>query len=553
MKLYNSFIELNGRQRAKNLLDKGTFKELLDPFQKIESPYLTPQGIVPESDDGVIIARGKLNNQEVAILSIEAQFQGGGIGEVSGTKIAATLEKLHEENKAGKRIIPIIVFDTGGVRLQEANYGLLNIAEIQSAIVAARTLVPVIGLIPGNVGSFGGMSITASLCSYIIATKFARYGLNGPEVIEQEAGVKEFDSKDKQLIYNTIGCLARKKVSLIDEIVEDDVDLIKEAIDKAAKKKIEHYRTQLADKNLAILNKIDANQKLTLDEIAQFKADNALKTIDKPLFTSKAKDSRGRKWFNLFTKNATSISQVPTVLVANAEFDGKPTLFVSVVPDEGNKFYRARNGEVGLLEGLAIGKYVSDAVKEDESKAVKRNIVCLIDVPSQAYGYNEELYGIHTTCATAVDAYATAREKGHKVVGVIVGNAISGAFLTHGYQSSVLIGINDPKINIQAMSKESAARVTKRSIKEIEEAAKVVPAIAYDIQSFNKLGALEELIEGVDGENPADKDVAKVSESLKKALSKANNKVSNRLENPNSKEGRKMSLLVRQKIAEQWN
>lgn len=553
MKLYDSFIELNGRQRAIALLDKGTFKELLDPFQRIESPYLTPQGIVPESDDGVIIARGKLNGQEVAILSIEAQFQGGGIGEVSGTKIAATIEKVHEENKKGKRIIPIIIFDTGGVRLQEANYGLMNIAEIQSAIVAARTLVPVIGFIPGNVGCFGGMSITASLCSHIIATKFARYGLNGPEVIEQEAGVQEFDSKNKELIYHTIGCIARKQINLVDEIIEDDINLIKGAIDKASKQSDFTYRTQLSNKNLSILDNIDANQKLTLDEVVKLKADNSLKTISKPLFTSKPKDSRGRKWFNIFTKNATSISLIPTVLVASSDVDGQPTLFVSVVPDEGNKFYRARNGEVGLLEGLAIGKYVSEVVKEDEKKDVKRNIVCIIDVPSQAYGFNEELYGIHTTCAAAVDAYATAREKGHKVVGVIVGNAISGAFLTHGYQSSVLIGLNDSKINIQAMSKESAARVTKRTIKEIEDAAKVVPAIAYDIQSFNKLGSLEELIDGVNADNPSDKDFETVKSSLLKALSKANSTISNRLENPNSKEGRKMSLLVRAKIAEQWS
>ena len=50
-----------------------------------------------------------------------------------------------------------------------------------------------------------GMSITSALMSYLIATKKARVGLNGPEVIEQEAGVREFDSSDKDLIWNTLG------------------------------------------------------------------------------------------------------------------------------------------------------------------------------------------------------------------------------------------------------------------------------------------------------------------------------------------------------------
>lgn len=95
--------------------------------------------------------------------------------------------------------------------MQEANYGLLSISEIGNVIIALKQYVPVIGLIPGRVGSFGGMSITSALMSYLIATKKkkARVGLNGPEVIEQEAGVREFDSSDKDLIWNTLGSRQR--------------------------------------------------------------------------------------------------------------------------------------------------------------------------------------------------------------------------------------------------------------------------------------------------------------------------------------------------------
>lgn len=554
MNIFNSFIELSGRERAKVLLDKGSYKEILDPFQQIESPHLAPQGIVPESDDGVIIAKGTINGEDAVILSIEAKFQGGGIGEVNGSKIAGTLEKALEENKAGRKIYPVIIFDTGGVRLQEANYGLMTISEIQSAIVALREYVPVTGLIPGNVGSFGGMSITASLCSHLLITKSGRYGLNGPEVIEQEAGVQEFDSKDKALIYHTIGGIARTTVGLTDEVVEDDIEIIRNEMIQAMHAPARIYRTQQANKNLNVLSQIDSQKKLTPEIIADLKKNATDTDITTPLFESKPIDSRGRTWFNLFTNNAKSISVTPTVLVANGTLAGEPTLFITVVPDQGNKFYRARNGEVGLLEGLTLGKYISDAVKEDESATVKRNIVCIIDAPSQAYGFNEELFGIHTTCATSVDAYATARIKGHKVVGVIVGNAISGAFLTHGYQSSVLVGINDPEINIQAMSKQSAARITKRTIKEIEDAAKAVPSIAYDIISYNKLGALEELIEGVNAETPSASDFEKVKSSVERAMVKATSDLSNRLKTPNALNGgRKMSIEVRKAIAAQWN
>ena len=82
----------------------------------------------------------------------------------------------------------MLVLETGGVRLQEANLGLAAVAEINAAIVALRRHVPVVGVIAGMVGCFGGMSIAAGLCSHLIVTRQARLGLNGPEVIEQNAG-----------------------------------------------------------------------------------------------------------------------------------------------------------------------------------------------------------------------------------------------------------------------------------------------------------------------------------------------------------------------------
>ena len=49
-----SFIELGARQRARALLDAGSFRELIDPFARVTSPWLPRQGIVVQADDGVI-------------------------------------------------------------------------------------------------------------------------------------------------------------------------------------------------------------------------------------------------------------------------------------------------------------------------------------------------------------------------------------------------------------------------------------------------------------------------------------------------------------------
>ncbi|WP_442587534.1 biotin-independent malonate decarboxylase subunit beta [Pedobacter sp. AW31-3R] len=547
-----SFIELKGRERAEALLDTGSFRELLGPFDQLESPHLAPQGIVPESDDGMVILKGQLNGQDAVVLSIEGAFQGGGIGEVCGSKIAGALERVLADNKNGKKVVPVIIFDTGGVRLQEANYGLLIISEIQSAIVALREFVPVIGLIPGNVGCFGGMSITAALCTELIMTNTARFGFNGPEVIEQEAGVEEFNSRDRRLIWDTIGGNARAEIGLIDQLIADDVDTFKAAIQTAIDKTPTTPRTQQIDRYLSLINRLDPKVRNTRETVLSLLADPTTAAL--PEMKDAKTPSRGRTWFNAFTGNAASLSYLPSVLVANVEFNNKPTMFLAVVPNADNRYQRAGKGEVGLQEGWVLAKYIREAIEEDKDKAVKRNLVALIDVPSQAYGYNEELLGLHYSCAASADAYATARLAGHTVTGIIVGNAISGAFLTHGLQSSRLIALNDKEINVQAMSKQSAARITKRTIAELEEATKKVPAMAYDINNYYTLGALEELIEGVNADAPAASDVQKVGAELAKAIDAADGTLSRRLQTvPALKHGRVYSNLVREKLAAQWN
>ena len=131
------------------------------------------------------------------ILAIEGAFQGGGMGEVSASKMAAALELARRDCENGTPIFPVLLLETGGVRLQEANLGEAGVAEIHAEIIALRRHVPVIGVITGMVGCFGGMAIAAGLCSYRIVLPQGRLELNGPEVIEQEAGIDELDSYDR--------------------------------------------------------------------------------------------------------------------------------------------------------------------------------------------------------------------------------------------------------------------------------------------------------------------------------------------------------------------
>lgn len=258
------FIELSARERAKALLDEGTFRELLDPFARVMSPWLIQQNIVPQADDGVVIAKGSIQKRPVVLISIEGLFQGGSLGEVGGAKIAGALELAVEDNLKGIPTAAILLLETGGVRLQEANLGLAAIAEIQASIVNLRQYQPVIAVVAGSVGCFGGMSIAAGLCSYIVMTQEGRLGLNGPQVIEQEAGVQEYNAKDRPFIWSITGGNQRFTSGLADVYVDDDRQKIRQQVIDYLTQGVPHqHRSSNYTFYLEKLQQVDTAEQIT--------------------------------------------------------------------------------------------------------------------------------------------------------------------------------------------------------------------------------------------------------------------------------------------------
>jgi len=225
-----SFVELNARERANALVDAGTGRELLGPFDRIESPWLAAQGVTPQADDGCIVVKGRIAGRAAVVAALEGAFQGGSMGEVSGAKMTAALQLARQDCERGIPTSAVILLETGGVRLQEANLGLAAIAELMNAVLMLRSRAPVICLVAGTVGCFGGMALVAGLASYVVMTSLARLGMNGPEVIQEENGIEEFDPSDRALIWGINGGEQRHALGLADALVEDDVSRIASAV-----------------------------------------------------------------------------------------------------------------------------------------------------------------------------------------------------------------------------------------------------------------------------------------------------------------------------------
>ena len=277
-----SFIELSARERARRLLDAGTFRELLGPFEHITSPWLEPQGIVTQADDGMVVAKGTIEGKPAVVVAVEGAFQGGSMGEVSGAKMASALELAAEDNRNGIPTQAVLLLETGGVRLQEANLGLAAIADIHAAIVDLRRYTPVIGIVAGTVGCFGGMSIAAALCSYLIVTREARLGLNGPQVIEQEAGIEEYDSRDRPFIWSMTGGDVRYRNGFVDAEVPDGLNAVKQAMNQCIARGVpEQHRSDRFAQYLTALQGFDTRQQATAELAAELFSQNHLSAKDR--------------------------------------------------------------------------------------------------------------------------------------------------------------------------------------------------------------------------------------------------------------------------------
>ena len=221
-----SWYEASARQRLRLLLDADSFDEFVGPEQRETSPHLQVFDLPEQFDDGMVVGRGTLDGRPVLVAAQEGRFMGGAFGEVHGAKLTGLLRAARD-----LRTTPVLIlFDTGGVRLQEANAGELAIAEIMRALIEARSAgATVLGLVGGRSGCFGGGGLIAGCCSALVVSEQGRIGVSGPEVIETNRGLEEFDAKDRPLVWRTMGGKHRRLIGGADVFAEDRIDAFRAA------------------------------------------------------------------------------------------------------------------------------------------------------------------------------------------------------------------------------------------------------------------------------------------------------------------------------------
>lgn len=267
---------------------------------------------------------------------------------------------------------------------------------------------------------------------------------------------------------------------------------------------------------------------------------------------------RGQTWFAALTGRREADPGDPkSVLSAEARIGQDTGLFLCVTPNPESRFPCVRDGQVGLEEAYALAAHVRWAMQEDreKSKSQRRPIIAIVDVKSQAYGRREETAGIFLAAAAAADAYASARIAGHPVIAFVAGHAFSGGFLTHGYQANRILAFDDAGVMIHAMHKEAAARITRRSVADLERLGHEIIPMSYDVRGFAKLGMLYKLLHAGDPLHPTPSEIEQVKQALVEAIDDVragSTDLSNRFASTEAKAARKAGIAVRTLMEAQW-
>jgi acetyl-CoA carboxylase carboxyl transferase subunit beta len=186
----NHHARLGARSRLRMLFDEGAYEVQdgnlvsTDPLKFVDrQPYAQKLVAAREAtkiNDAAINARGKLGGRPTLISAMEIEFIGGSMGSVVGEMLTLAVERAARE-----RLPLIIVSASGGARMQEGVFSLMQMAKISAALARLDDVrMPFISLLTDP--TTGGVTASfAMLGDLIIAEPRALIGFAGPRVIEQ--------------------------------------------------------------------------------------------------------------------------------------------------------------------------------------------------------------------------------------------------------------------------------------------------------------------------------------------------------------------------------
>jgi malonate decarboxylase gamma subunit len=200
-------------------------------------------------------------------------------------------------------------------------------------------------------------------------------------------------------------------------------------------------------------------------------------------------------------------------------FDGEPITVIGTT----------NHAPIGIQLALAQARVVLDAVAQHPG----RPILLLVDTQGQQLRRRDELLGINRAMAHLGASIDLARRRGHRVIGLVYDQALSGGFITSGLIADACYAL--PEAEIRVMRIPAMARVTKLPEDKLTALSQSNPVFAPGVQNYVAMGGVRALWEG----------------DLQAALRDALNQTSTedrRAQDGAARGGRKLAATVAQRV-----
>lgn len=452
-----SYLQATARQRIEGIIDH--FQELLPASPAWGSPHLPLLHAPVAFDDGVIIGYGYLCGKAVFAAVQDGAFMGGAIGEVHGAKLVGLLRKALLEKPAAVMLLA----ESGGVRLHEANAGLIAVSEVMRALMAVRAAgIPVIVLNGGQHGCFGGMGIIANCADTLIMSAEARLGMSGPGVIETVHGVAEFDASDRALVWRVNGGLHRYQSGDCQMLVADTIAAFKAAAVQAM---------VVTPQPIADLNVLEAEHAMLTQRIASSTAAGS--------DTGRA-EKPAPEWQSLAAQlfpEGYDITEENSVLSGTAQMH---SAIISIIGT-------TNHTEIGVETALRQAQLLLQTVRDFP----ERPVLLLVDTTGQRLRQRDEMLGIQRYMAHLGKCIESARLHGHKILALVYGQALSGGFVSSGMMADACYAL--PTSVIRVMDLSAMARVIKIPQETLVRLAQSHPVFAPGPENYQRMGGIKDI------------------------------------------------------------
>jgi malonate decarboxylase gamma subunit len=207
------------------------------------------------------------------------------------------------------------------------------------------------------------------------------------------------------------------------------------------------------------------------------------------------------------------------LLRGTVEFDGAPLAVIGTTD----------HAPIGVQLALAQARAVLDTMAQHPGRA----LLLLIDTQGQQLRRRDELLGINRTMAHLGMCIDLARRRGHRVLGLVYDQALSGGFITSGLIADACDAL--PEAEIRVMRLPAMARVTKLPEAMLAQLSEANPVFAPGVGNYVAMGGVRRLWQG------------DLAEALREALASAPTE-DRRAADGAARGGRRLAAHVAQRV-----